>query len=95
MSKVISDTQLALEELVGKAHAAVEYVGVANYPEREQEAHQRVDRAANTFAAHLAELEKRNAELVGLLKEAQYFVAQANFVDSGALKHRITKAVEK
>jgi hypothetical protein len=58
-----SKMQLSLEKLVQMAHEAVSHVGAANYPEREQEAHEAVDTAANLFAAELAQLEAENAEL--------------------------------
>jgi hypothetical protein len=63
-NKIFSDQQIALEEFVGVAHGAIEYVGAANYIERQHEAHEAVSKAANKFAADLAALRARLAELV-------------------------------
>ena len=67
MNEIISKDQIALEEFVHEAHVAVGHVAAANYRERENEAHTHIDAAANKFAADLAALRQRIAELEGAL----------------------------
>jgi hypothetical protein len=86
-NKIFSDQQIALEEFVGVAHGAIEYVGAANYIERQHEAHEAVSKAANKFAADLAALRVENQRLRDALDavrwEHEYAPESENANDSG------------